>query len=404
MAKKGMHTGRKVAFWISLGATIGLGTAFALDPGFVDGPLPVLVLIASIGVTTLFFVWAVMGNIGPINRLEKDPAAFPSRMLGRVESLDEAGLVVNGRNHLFTFVVTVFPSAGRPRRAEFKQFITMGELPNFHTGRYIVLAYDENRPEQLALDKTPTPEWRDRLKTAGARYDDIAAPPPAAEPAPAAGSAPADRKKLLANLAAVLACLLVGFLGSIASTPVGLSGFFAWSRGLPAHASGAAEPLYESQELDNTIARLRELLRDRQLIACNVYDKHVVVDARSTTNPKGRDSYTYRNGTLKRDSTMAGPPDDPFFSVVDVSPDMLRRVTLATRQNHPGEEITYAGYRIKRSMSITIVTTTLNDRVTMPIPNPVWTGQLEILVATSDEYGGSVYRFDAKTGEELRQP
>ena len=404
MAKTSKHAGRKVAFWISLGATIGIGTAFALGPNILDGPLPILVFIASIGVTTMLFLSIVMGSIGSIDRLEKDPTAFPARMLGRVESLDEAGLVVSNRNHLFTFAVTVFPTAGQPRQARFKQFITMGELPNFYTGRYIVVAYDENHPEKLVLDKTPSPEWRQRLKTAGSRYDDVAAPPTAAEPDPIFHTDPADRKKLPLNLAAVVACLAIGFFGSIACAPVGLSGFFEWARGVPARVSGTAQPLYESSQLDDTLARLRELLRDRQLIECNVYDEYIVIEARSTTNPRGRDSYTYRNGTLKRTMTTSGSPDDPAFSITDVSPDTIRRVVSSVHQKHPGEPVSYAGYRIDHSMSVTTVTATFNGHVTTSMPAPVWTDRLEIRVATDGEYGGSSDRFDAKTGQELRQP
>src|SRR5690606_13378075 len=59
------------------------------------------------------------------------------RALARVGKLQEAGHVVSSFNHEFIFTLTVFPQSAAPYETTIRQFITMGELPNFYTGRFV---------------------------------------------------------------------------------------------------------------------------------------------------------------------------------------------------------------------------------------------------------------------------
>lgn len=109
--------------------------------------LPFVVgLVAVALVLPLMLISGVAGSAGtPLRELtklkpEEAPAPDLPRELGRIESLREVGLTVRNFHHLYEFTVTVFPQVGDARREVFSQLITMGQLPNLYTGRYVVLA------------------------------------------------------------------------------------------------------------------------------------------------------------------------------------------------------------------------------------------------------------------------
>src|SRR5690606_25969606 len=82
------------------------------------------------------------------------------RALARVGKLQEAGHVVSSFNHEFIFTLTVFPQSAAPYETTIRQFITMGELPNFYTGRFVVFVEDSHNPGYGLIEKEPPEDWQ----------------------------------------------------------------------------------------------------------------------------------------------------------------------------------------------------------------------------------------------------
>src|SRR5690606_9886332 len=87
-----------------------------------------------------------------------------NRALARVGKLEEAGVTVSEFNHLFIFTLTVFPQMGAPYETTIRQFITLGELPNFYTGRFIVFVEDAQNPGYGFIDKAPSGYWQQKAE------------------------------------------------------------------------------------------------------------------------------------------------------------------------------------------------------------------------------------------------
>lgn len=217
-----------IAFWVSIGVfAAGLVGLLSGHAERAAAPLAIgfnaAVLLLVFGLIALS-ARASGRSVGSLLRLrpEAPPAPELPRELARIESLREMGVTVRNFHHLYEFVVTVFPNADgstdSPRCEVFSQLITMGQLPNFYTGRYVVLATLPGDPPQLRLDPAPTPDWGLELRSAPERYDGVLAPAPqpaaeqsAVPDAPGAPGAPVDPQKALLNLLLVALCAAVGF-------------------------------------------------------------------------------------------------------------------------------------------------------------------------------------------------
>jgi hypothetical protein len=70
---------------------------------------------------------------------------------------------VNNFNHQFKFTITVFPDMGEPYQTTIRQFITMGDLPNFYTGRFVAFIEDRDNPGYGVMEINPNEAWRDKV-------------------------------------------------------------------------------------------------------------------------------------------------------------------------------------------------------------------------------------------------
>lgn len=387
-----VRRGILVLFWMAIGTVLAsilgfvLGSAETATIAFV-----IALLVATTVVPTILILSTVAGlgsgsSVGRGVRLRDSQvlAATAPREIARIESLREQGVTVRNFHHLYEFTVTVFPRAGAPRREVFSQLITMGELPGFFTGRYVVLATTPGaRP---VLDPAPDAQWKVALRDAPARYDGFTAASVAATTPPtaqAAGPSPSETPstagragRILANLVIIMLCVAGGFaLGTVwvFSTPqraVALIGE------MPQRLSGHVQGVWDSAVLDLDLTDLRRQLRGRSLESVVIFDTYWSIDARSATDPEGEDSYAYRNGSLSLSWTSELTSSQGGFSIDEVDPDVVRRAVATVRADAPG--IVISNVMIRRLQ-----------------------GPLVIDVDSDGVYKTTTRRFDARTGVEI---
>jgi len=391
-----VRRGILVLFWMAIGTVLAsilgfvLGSAETATIAFV-----IALLVATTVVPTILILSTVAGlgsgspgrsSTGRGTLLGAPPvlSASAPREIARIESLREQGLTVRNFHHLYEFTVTVFPRAGAARREVFSQLITMGELPGYFTGRYVVLATTPDaRP---VLDPAPDAQWAAALRAAPARYDGLApAPAQATTPSTAGAARPSSATtappvvgagRILANLVIIVLCVAGGFaLGTVwvFSTPqraVALIGE------MPQRLGGQVQGVWDSAVLDLDLADLRRQLHGRSLESAVIFDTYWSIDARSATDPEGEDSYAYRNGSLSLSWTSELISSQGGFSIDEVDPDVVRRAVATVRADAPG--IAISNVMIRRLQ-----------------------GPLVIDVDSDGTYKTTTRRFDARTGTEI---
>ena len=67
------------------------------------------------------------------------------------------------------FTLTVFPDIGEPYQTTI-QFITIGELPNFYTGRFVAFIEDKNDPGYGVIEINPNETWRDKVNEPSEKF------------------------------------------------------------------------------------------------------------------------------------------------------------------------------------------------------------------------------------------
>ncbi|MGO4679497.1 hypothetical protein [Microbacterium sp. 2MCAF23] len=387
-----VRRGILVLFWMAIGTVLAsilgfvLGSAETATIAFV-----IALLVATTVVPTILILSTVAGlgsgsSVGRGVRLRDSQvlAATAPREIARIESLREQGVTVRNFHHLYEFTVTVFPRAGAPRREVFSQLITMGELPGFFTGRYVVLATTPGaRP---VLDPAPDAQWKAALRDAPARYDGFTAASVAATTPPtaqAAGPSPSETPstagragRILANLVIIMLCVAGGFALGIVwvfSTP---QRAVALIEEMPQRLSGQVQGVWDSAVLDLDLTDLRRQLRGRSLESVVIFDTYWSIDARSATDPEGEDSYAYRNGSLSLSWTSELTSSQGGFSIDEVDPDVVRRAVATVRADAPG--IVISNVMIRRLQ-----------------------GPLVIDVDSDGVYKTTTRRFDARTGVEI---
>ncbi len=379
-----------ILFWVGVGALIAGIVGFVL--GSMSGAvLPFVVgLVAVALVLPLMLISGVAGSAGtPLRELtklkpEEPPAPDLPRELGRIESLREVGLTVRNFHHLYEFTVTVFPQVGDARREVFSQLITMGQLPNFYTGRYVVLVALPGEPVKLRLDPAPSEEWKAVLHSAPERFDSVVAPAgtgdsPRADAraagAPPGGSAPAPGRTGL-NLVIVAVCVIVGFVGSMILVLGGPQRAQIVVSEIPQRVTGQVHGLWDSAMLEHDLHALREQLAGRDLEYLYVFDSYFSIDAYSETYAGGEDSYVFRDGSLELSwtSTMVGTTGK--FRVEDVDAGMIRAAVAQVYAADPDAQIRAVRVRVAQ-------------------------GGLRISVDVEGVYEDTTREFDARTGEEI---
>ena len=386
-----LRRGILVLFWMAIGTVIASIIGFVLGSADSATMAFVIALIVATTVVPMVLLLGSLPAFGPGSpvrrgaRLGAPPIPEPAapREIARIESLREQGLVVRNFHHLYEFAVTVFPASGSPRREVFSQLITMGQLPNFFTGRYVVLARTAPGARPV-LDPAPDAHWAAELRAAPSRYDarpaatDAVATPAPAQPAASAEDPPraVGAWQVVANTVIILVCVVSGFgLGSVwvFSTPERAAALIGET---PQRLSGQVQGIWDSAVLDLDLADLRRQLHGRSLESVVIFDTYWSLDAQSTTDPAGEDSYAFRNGSLSLSWTTELISSQGGFSIDEVDPAIVRRAVAAARSTDPG--IVISNVMIRRSQ-----------------------GPLVIDVDSDGVYKTNTRRFDAKTGVEI---
>ena len=224
------------ALWLSIGAFIGFVTAGEMEI-ISDSWVP-YVLAFFFAISFGFggiSVRDLKNNIHELVESTEPDSLSGNRTLARVGKLQEAGITVSEFNHLFIFTLTVFPQVGAPYETNIRQFITLGQLPNFYTGRFVVFVEDAQNPGYGWIDKAPSEYWQQKadeppaewkIRKAVRSYPDqkineniLGNDPPKMTP-----------MRWAINIVAVPGFLVLGFLIPFSLAPGGLDvvkGFFA---------------------------------------------------------------------------------------------------------------------------------------------------------------------------------
>nr|WP_199162076.1 hypothetical protein [Elizabethkingia sp. ASV34] len=162
----------KALTWMGIGVFIGMVAAGS--SGMIPGSWIPFAIFGFIGLT---FLWSIIFTRGLISKFRKMSGNGENigggnarRMPARVDKLKEAGLVVNNLNHQFIFTLTVFPDIGEPYQTTIRQFITIGELPNFYTGRFVAFIEDKNDPGYGVIEINPNETWRDKVNEPSEKF------------------------------------------------------------------------------------------------------------------------------------------------------------------------------------------------------------------------------------------
>ena len=392
-----VRRGILVLFWMAIGTILASVVGFTLGSTESATIAFVIALIVATTVVPTALVFGMVSKLGASTgsgsgvrhgaRLGAPPVLAPTapREIARIESLREAGLTVRNFHHLYEFTVTVFPRAGSPRQEVFSQLITMGELPGFFTGRYVVVATTAPGARPV-LDSTPDAHWAAELRAAPSRYDAVAPATAAAKSAPPAGGAERSSAepgsgagrvgRIVANTVIIVVCVVSGFaLGTIwvFSTPARAAALIGE---MPQRLGGQVQGVWDSAVLDLDLTDLRRQLHGRSLESVVIFDTYWSIDAVSATDPEGEDSYAFRNGSLSLSWTSELISTQGGFSIAEVKADVVRRAVATVRADDPG--IVISNVMIRRLQ-----------------------GPLVIDVDSEGVYKTTTRRFDAGTGAEI---
>lgn len=395
-----------VAFtWVVIGCFIGFIVGGSFFQIISNDFLPAII----IGFIALSFVWSFAFTlrlkrvISPTLSQTADSTLTGKRMLARVDSLKEAGLVVRGTDHLFAFTLTVFPELSAPYQTTARQFITMGELPNYYTGRFVVFVEDRNDPGYGILEKEPPEDWKERA----ARPLDEYADEKATKIYPDKGFHPLGSRtsfsasKLVLNIVLSLVFLVIGFIIPFLLVPNGFQSLLTTVRDIPGEISGSTQGNFTNPRLSETVVTIKKTIGDRKVQSVLVYKEYVIIIAEHPGRDKAFDRITFRGGSSTSAPYTGGSSIDPdeLFSIADISEVRLQKAIESAKRQTPELQMVYAGYRMhvtKRTVNTDIHSDSFGEVAEQR--------KLVIDVVFDDEYDGSqTVKVEANTGKLLKE-
>lgn len=403
------------ALWVTVGAFIGFIVAGAngIAP---DSWIPFVVL-GFIAASFLFsgvFAASLSRNLKPalesaqggIAKHILDSAeggvSSDGRVLARVGKLEEAGLTVSSFNHLFIFTLTVFPEQGAPYETVIRQFITMGELPNFYTGRFVVFVEDPESPGYGQIDKDPPEGWQQKAAEPPHAYKTQKAE--TFYPDKGSGffggelnlSARMSPVRLTVNLITTLVFLVLGFLAPFALVAGGIETVTTFVEDLPKTLTGQNEGNFDREKLRKAYDRAVVYAGNRRIHDMNIYRDYVKLTVENPSRENAYDDVTMRGAVVdsRPDGTSASIGPEATFRVADTNFAVLERV-LNDALTHGGKDrLSFIGFRNRSAIS----TIRIDSKSGVTIDERKY---IVVTVGFDGDYGSTSRTYDAATGQFL---
>ena len=403
------------ALWTTIGAFVGFIVAGA--NGVAPESWIPFVVIGFIAASFLFtgtFVAGISRNLKPMldaaqgdiaNRTLKSAEGKISsdgRVLARVGKLEEAGLTVSSFNHLFIFTLTVFPEHGAPYETIIRQFITMGELPNFYTGRFVVFVEDPESPGYGLIDKDPPEDWQQKAAEPPAIYKTQKAE--RSYPDKGTGffggelnlSARMSPVRLAVNLTTTLAFLGLGFLAPFALVTGGIETVTTFVQDLPKTLTGRNEGNLDREKLRKAYDRAIAYAGDRQIHNLNIYKDYVKLTVENPSRENAYDDVTMRGAVIdsRPDGTSASIRPEATFRASDTNFAVLEQALGDALARGDKNRLFYIGFRNRSAVST----------IRMDSKSGVTIDERKFIVVTvgfDSDYGSTSRSYDAATGQSL---
>lgn len=391
------------ALWITIGAFSGFIVAGA--NGVVPDSWIPFVVIGSIAASFLFsglFVSSMTRNLKGTLETAEGGISPGRRVLARVGKLQEAGLTVSNFNHLFIFTLTVFPEHGDPYETVIRQFITMGELPNFYTGRFVVFVEDAESPGYGLIDKDPPEDWQQmaaeppgtyKTQKAERSYPDKGTRLLGGDLDQSARMSPA---RLTANLIATLAFLVLGFLVPFALVPGGMETVKTFVQDLPNTITGRDEGNFDQEKLRKAYDRAVAYAGDRQIYSMNIYQGYVKLTIENPTRENAYDDVVMRGAVVdsQPNGTSASIKPEETFRISDTNFSTLEHALDDALMHGDKNQLTYIGLRNRSAMS----TIRIDGTSGITIDERKF---IVVTVGFGNDYGSTSRTYDAATGQFL---
>lgn len=403
------------ALWMTTGAFIGFIVAGA--NGIAPESWIPFVVIGFIAASFLFsgvFVAGLTRNLKPMleagqggvaNRILESANGGTShggRVLARVGKLEEAGLTVSNFNHMFIFTLTVFPEHGAPYETVIRQFITMGELPNFYTGRFVVFVEDPANPGYGVIDKDPPEDWQQK-----------AAEPPLAYKTQKAETCYPDKGKglfggelnlsarmspvrLIVNLIATLAFLVLGFLAPFALVTGGIETVTTFVQDLPKTITGRDDGNFGQEKLRKAYDRALAYAGNRRIHRMNIYKDYVKLTVENPSLENAYDDVTMRGAVVdsRPDGTSATIKPEETFRGSDTKFATLEHALGDALMRGDENQLSYIGFRNRSAIS----TIRINGTSGITIDERK---SIVVTIGFDSDYGSTSRTYDAATGQFL---
>ncbi|WP_286772051.1 hypothetical protein [Sphingomonas sp. 66-10] len=404
---QGRFSPRRFAFlallWLTIGAFAGFivaGTASLIPNAWI--PFGIVGFIVAGFALSGLLVRRVTRGMARIVKPAQGGLPPGRRVLARVDKLREAGLTVANFDHLFLFTLTVFPpEEAPPYETTIRQFITMGELPNFHTGRFLVFVEDPASPGYGLIEKEPPEDWQRkadappegyRTQKAARSYPDRGVRllglggdrPPAMSPA-----------RLAINIVTMLAFLAFGFLAPFALVTGGIETVTTFFEDLPKTLTGRNEGNFDRDKLRKAYDRAVTYAGDRPVETIRIYRDYVKLTVANPSQANAYDDVTLRGAISdsRPDGASYAIRPDETFRASETNFAMLDHALVDASLHGDRKKLIYIGFRTR---SIPDVGRGTDDRAT--------TGNRKSIVVTvgfDGDYGSTSRTYDAETGRFL---
>lgn len=405
----------KALTWLGIGVFIGMITAGS--GGMIpDSWIPFTIF----GFIAFTFFWAIVFTRGLTSKIKKMTAngeniggGNAQRVLARIEKLEEAGLVVNNFNHQFKFTLTVFPDMGEPYQTTIRQFITMGDLPNFYTGRFVAFIEDRDNPGYGVMEINPNEAWRDKVYDPSEKFKNVKAQ----KVYPNKGSSifPTELGKVSGVRLAFGIVLSLAFLGLGFALPFVLSGNFdqliSDVRDLPKTLTGQNAGNFDDENLDKAYQKAIDYIGNRKVEKIMIYDKFTVLSVEAEGQKKAYDDVTLRGNSAEvhpnSSSSLVNPEE--LFTSDETSLPILKKVLAESLKKYDVKNLTYVGFRkqtkvsIEKNFEIDIDALAKDPtKVQEMITSKALKQRMIIFMYFKDPYNSTVLSFDGTTGEEIK--
>jgi hypothetical protein len=383
-------------FWIFIGAFIGSIVAGSMDL------LPFWAIpVTVIGFIAISFIWSGIFTKGVLKKArsamgEPQPGTSAGKEVpARVEKLEEAGLVVGGFNHQFIFTLTVFPDTGSPYQTTIRQFITMGELPNFYTGRFVVFAESPTEQGYGQIVKAPAEYWTDKLVDVAEKYKTLHASTVYADKGSSLfgqqKSGSTSPVRVIIGLISTLLFLLVGF-----SVPFVATNNLDALYNIPYAIIGQGKTNFDSDQLKKTYHKVAEVVGDRKVESILFYDHYTILTVAHPDRKGAYDRVTIRGNSVQSEPYPGSSSidEEDTFTMSDTSLEVLQKSLAESIAHGTKEDLVYVGFR-----QDTETTTTYSDEHGVETTR---LARVTISTMLDDPYSSKSFTYDAKTGELIR--